>query len=53
VADVQFELMLTVVLVVAVIFLFLRRVSTTVIPAVAVPLSLVGTLPRCTSPGSA
>ena len=43
VADVQFELLLTVVLVVAVIFLFLRRLSTTVIPAVAVPLSLVGT----------
>ena len=43
VADVQFELFLTVALVVAVIFLFLRRLSTTVIPAVAVPLSLVGT----------
>jgi len=43
VADVQFELMLTVALVVGVIFLFLRRLSTTVIPAVAVPLSLVGT----------
>jgi multidrug efflux pump len=43
VADVQFELMLTVALVVAVIFLFLRRLSTTLIPAVSVPLSLVGT----------
>jgi multidrug efflux pump len=43
VADVQFELLLTVALVVAVIFLFLRKLSTTVIPAVAVPLSLVGT----------
>jgi multidrug efflux pump len=43
VADVQFELLLTVGLVVAVIFLFLRRLSTTIIPAVAVPLSLVGT----------
>jgi multidrug efflux pump len=43
VADVQFELVLTVGLVVAVIFLFLRRLSTTLIPAVAVPLSLVGT----------
>ena len=43
VADVQFELVLTVALVVAVIFLFLRRPSTTLIPAVAVPLSLVGT----------
>jgi len=41
--DVQFELILTVALVVAVIFLFLRRLSTTLIPAVAVPLSLVGT----------
>ncbi len=43
VKDVQFELMLTVVLVVAVIFLFLRTVSATIIPSVAVPLSLVGT----------
>jgi multidrug efflux pump len=43
VADVQFELLLTIVLVVAVIFLFLRKLSTTIIPAVAVPLSLVGT----------
>ena len=43
VADVQFELMLTVALVVMVIFLFLRNVSATIIPSVAVPLSLVGT----------
>ena len=43
VADVQFELMLTVVLVVAVIFLFLRTLSATIIPSIAVPLSLVGT----------
>jgi multidrug efflux pump len=43
VADVQFELMLTVALVVLVIFLFLRNVSATIIPSVAVPLSLVGT----------
>ena len=43
VADVQFELMLTVVLVVMVIFLFLRSLSATVIPSVAVPLSLIGT----------
>ena len=35
--------MLAVALVVMVIFLFLRRVSATVIPAVAVPLSLIGT----------
>jgi multidrug efflux pump len=41
--DVEFELMLTVGLVVMVIFLFLRNVSATVIPSVAVPLSLVGT----------
>jgi multidrug efflux pump len=43
VKDVQFELMLTVGLVVMVIFLFLRNLSATVIPSVAVPLSLVGT----------
>jgi multidrug efflux pump len=43
VKDVEFELMLTVALVVMVIFLFLRNLSATVIPSVAVPLSLVGT----------
>jgi multidrug efflux pump len=43
VRDVQFELMLTVALVVMVIFLFLRNLSATVIPSIAVPLSLVGT----------
>ncbi len=43
VADVEFELCLTVALVVLVIFVFLRNVAATVIPAVAVPLSLVGT----------
>ena len=43
VADVQFELALAVALVVMVIFLFLRNLSATVIPSVAVPLSLVGT----------
>ena len=43
VADVQFELMLTVGLVVMVIFLFLRNLAATIIPSVAVPLSLVGT----------
>jgi multidrug efflux pump len=42
--DVEFELMLTVALVVMVIFLFLRSLSATIIPSVAVPLSLVGTL---------
>jgi multidrug efflux pump len=41
--DVQFELFLAVVLVVMVIFLFLRNVPATIIPGVAVPLSLVGT----------
>ena len=44
VRDVQFSLMLTVALVVLVIFLFLRNVPATIIPSVAVPLSLVGTL---------
>jgi multidrug efflux pump len=43
VRDVEFELMLTVALVVMVIFLFLRTISATVIPSVAVPLSLIGT----------
>ena len=41
--DVEFELMLTIALVVMVIFLFLRSVYATIIPSVAVPLSLVGT----------
>jgi multidrug efflux pump len=44
VSDVEFELMLTVILVVIVIFLFLRSLYATIIPSVAVPLSLVGTL---------
>ncbi len=39
----QFELLLAVALVVMVIFLFLRSASGTVIPSIAVPLSLVGT----------
>ncbi|MGO8707446.1 MAG: efflux RND transporter permease subunit [Terracidiphilus sp.] len=43
VADVEFELMLTVGLVVLVIFLFLRSLYATIIPSVAVPLSLIGT----------
>ncbi|MGH9498914.1 MAG: multidrug efflux RND transporter permease subunit [Terriglobales bacterium] len=43
VKDVQFELMLTVALVVMVIFLFLRNLWATSIPAVTVPLSIVGT----------
>ena len=41
--DVEFELLLTVGLVVLVIFLFLRSLKATIIPSVAVPLSLVGT----------
>ena len=44
VADVEFELGLAVVLVVAVIFVFLRSPSATLIPSLSVPLSLVGTL---------
>ena len=43
VEDVQFELMLSIALVVLVIFLFLRSIPATFIPALAVPLSLVGT----------
>jgi multidrug efflux pump len=42
VEDVQFELMLAVGLVVLVIFLFLRNLPATIIPSVAVPVSLVG-----------
>lgn len=41
--DVQFELLLAIALVVMIIYLFLRNVPATIIPAVAVPLSLVGT----------
>ncbi len=44
VSDVEFELMLTIGLVVLVMFLFLRSVYATIIPSVAVPLSLIGTL---------
>jgi hydrophobe/amphiphile efflux-1 (HAE1) family protein len=43
VADVQFTLLLTVALVVMVIFIFLRNLWATIIPAVTVPLSLIGT----------
>jgi multidrug efflux pump len=43
VQDIQFELMLTVALVVMVMFLFLRSIAATIIPSVAVPLSIVGT----------
>jgi HAE1 family hydrophobic/amphiphilic exporter-1 len=43
VADVKFTLLLTIGLVVAVIFLFLRNVSATIIPSLALPASIVGT----------
>jgi len=43
VSDVEFELLLAIALVVMVIFVFLRNVRATIIPSVAVPLSLVGT----------
>ena len=43
VEDVEFELALTIALVVMVIFLFLRNLSATLIPGIAVPLSLIGT----------
>ena len=43
VRDVQFELLIAIALVVMVTFLFLRRASATLIPSIAVPLSLVGT----------
>ena len=43
IADVQFALLVTFVLVVLVVFVFLRNLRATMIPAVAVPLSLVGT----------
>ncbi|RJT39433.1 efflux RND transporter permease subunit [Rahnella woolbedingensis] len=43
ISDVQFELLLSIALVVMVTFLFLRNVAATLIPSVAVPLSLVGT----------
>jgi len=44
VSDVEFELVLTIGLVILVIFLFLRNLYATIIPSVAVPLSLVGTM---------
>ncbi|MCA0420445.1 MAG: efflux RND transporter permease subunit, partial [Proteobacteria bacterium] len=44
VEDVQFTLLLTIALVVMVIFVFLRRVAATFIPAVAVPISIIATL---------
>jgi multidrug efflux pump len=44
VKDEEFELVLTIGLVVMVIFVFLRNLSVTIIPAIAIPISLVGTL---------
>ncbi len=44
VEDVEFTLMLTIALVILVIFLFLRRVSATIIPSTAVPISLIATV---------
>lgn len=44
VADVEFELVLSVLLVIVIIWVFLRNARATLIPALAVPLSLVGTL---------
>jgi HAE1 family hydrophobic/amphiphilic exporter-1 len=43
VADVKFTLILAVVLVVLVIFLFLRNISATIIPSIALPMSIIGT----------
>jgi HAE1 family hydrophobic/amphiphilic exporter-1 len=43
VADVKFTLMLTIALVIMVIFLFLRNISATLIPSLALPMSIVGT----------
>jgi multidrug efflux pump len=44
VQDAQFEMLISIALVVAVIFIFLRNFAATIIPSIAVPLSLVGTL---------
>src|SRR6185437_15026900 len=43
VADVQFSMLLTIALVVMVMFLFLRSLAATIIPSIAVPISIVGT----------
>jgi hydrophobic/amphiphilic exporter-1 (mainly G- bacteria), HAE1 family len=43
--EVEFTLLLTIALVVLVIFLFLRNISATIIPSLAVPMSIVGTFP--------
>lgn len=44
VEDVEFELLLSIVLVIVIIWVFLRNARATMIPAMAVPLSLIGTL---------
>ena len=44
IADVEFTFVLTVILVVLTIFLFLRKISATLIPSLALPMSIVGTL---------
>ncbi|HQT66667.1 MAG: multidrug transporter subunit MdtC [Rhodospirillales bacterium 20-60-12] len=44
VADAEFELLLSIILVVSVIFVFLRNVRATIIPSISVPVSLIGTL---------
>ncbi len=44
VADVEFELLLAIALVVLVIFVFLRNIPATIIPSLSVPLSLIGTM---------
>ena len=46
VSDVQFTLLLTVALVVMVVFIFLRNFWATIIPAITVPLSLIGNIRR-------
>ena len=51
VADVQFTLLLTIGLVVGVIFLFLRSLWATLIPAIAVPVSITGTFGGGVCPG--
>jgi hydrophobic/amphiphilic exporter-1 (mainly G- bacteria), HAE1 family len=51
VADVKFTLLLTIALVVLVIFLFLRKLSATIIPSLALPISLIGTFAAMYSMG--
>ena len=53
VRDVKFTLLIALCLVVMVIFLFLRNISATIIPSLALPFRLSGPLPPCISWGSA